>query len=118
MAQLRTQKLAEEYTTYRNTWTEETGCVLCTCDVAKEFTYWKICPAKFPYDLIASRHDMLLPKRHVTENGLTDAEHAEYLDIKRNHLSDYEFVVEGTSHTQTVPQHFHQHLLVMKKIPE
>ena len=46
------------------------------------FGYWKIVTNAFPYDLIAGRHDMILPLRHVTENELTEEELVELKEIK------------------------------------
>ena len=76
------------------------------------FTYWKIVTNEFPYDYIASRHDMILPLRHVTEQELTEDELAELKEIKDTYIdTEYGFILQGTHRTMSLPSHFHLHLI-------
>ena len=115
MSTLRTQETKAIYDAYIAQGGLEDACVLCTSDVLKSFTYWKIIANRFPYDRIAKVHDMILPLRHVTENDLTEAERDELHSIKTAYLNEhYDVFLEASSRLKTVPAHFHLHLIVLK----
>ncbi|KND49510.1 MAG: hypothetical protein AB203_00315 [Parcubacteria bacterium C7867-008] len=113
---LRTKEMAEKIELYKAEHAGEvsTGCALCTKPALETFTYWKITENKFPYDLIASTHHMIMPLRHATETELTMEEWKEYQEIKHSKLQEYDYIVEGTSKTKSIPAHFHIHLLIGK----
>lgn len=87
-------------------------CALCVKPVLTAFTYWKIIPNDFPYDVIAERHDMLVPIRHVTELELTPEEREEFLAIKNSDAQEYDYLIEGTYKIKSIPEHFHIHLVI------
>lgn len=90
-------------------------CPLCTVPAIKEYDFWKIVKNKFPYDLIAKEHDMLLTKRHVKESDLTEEEKQEFLKIKNNYIdSKYSYIIEATTKEKSIPEHFHIHLILKK----
>ena len=88
---------------------------MCDTPPVEAFTYWKIIPDKFPYNKIASRHDMLVPLRHTQEVGLTVEERAEFAELKAKYLNEhYELLIETAPHLKSVPMHHHVHLIVIK----
>ncbi len=88
------------------------GCALCAGEALREYTHWKIMQNAFPWDRIAARHEMILPKRHVQEHELSSAEIAEFQHIKHEYLhKEYEFITEATYRTKSIPAHHHVHLL-------
>jgi diadenosine tetraphosphate (Ap4A) HIT family hydrolase len=93
----------------------EGPCKLCTKEAVHTFNHWRIIENDFPYDLIATVHHMLIPKRHVTERDLNQEEREELLDIKDTFLAtEYEYISEATHKKKTIPGHFHLHVLVTK----
>ena len=91
------------------------GCDLCRKPALQSFTYWKITENRFPYDLIAETHHMLLPIRHVTEEQFTPEEITELLMIKRSTVAEeYEWIIEASPKKKSIPSHFHLHLIVGK----
>jgi len=94
-------------------------CPLCYNKPIKIFKYWKILKNDFPYDRIAKVHDLLVPKRHETEDKLTKKELEELKLIKDKYVNDknkhkYTFIMEVTKLGKTIPSHFHLHLLGLK----
>ncbi len=77
----------------------------------KEFNHWKIVNNRFPYDLIAKVHHILIPKRHVIEKELTEEEFKEFVYIKESYVSKegYHWILEATG--KSFPGHFHVHLI-------
>lgn len=117
MGTLRTRETEEAYTKLKAEGHLLAGCVLCASPSVKEFKEWRIIENRFPYDLVASTHHMILPKRHVDEFGLTEAEKAEYEEIKENYLqSTYEFFIEPVRRQRSIPGHMHLHLITAKYI--
>lgn len=77
---------------------------------------WKIVKNDFPYDKVASRHDMLIPLRHCIESNLTSEELREFVQIKRDISDQYDMFLENTNEkTRSIPEHFHLHLLQIKE---
>lgn len=88
------------------------GCKLCEAVSLFESTFWRVIPNKFPYDLIAADHTMIIPKRHVTEDELTAEELEELKTLKTTYINDhYMFIVEATLKRKSIPKHFHLHLI-------
>jgi hypothetical protein len=115
MASLRTPETEALYTKYRQDGHLENGCRLCDQPFTTEFEHWKIMPNRFPYDQIASQHDMIVPKRHVDEKGITEEEWQEYECIKEANLhTSYNFFIEAAHSQKSIPGHFHIHLVVLK----
>ena len=115
MKTLRTRKSENIYIKHRKN-NKETGCPLCKREKLKLFKYWKIIKNRFPYDKIAREHSMLLPIRHVTENGLNKKELDELKGIKNSYInkSDYNYIIEATESNKSQPNHFHLHLIKLK----
>ena len=96
---------------------KEDGCILCSMakkEKKKEFKHWTIIPNDFPYDKIATTHDMLVLKRHAaTEDELTEPERKELLDIKVNYLpkTKYEVFYENMPRERSIKAHYHIQLL-------
>lgn len=111
---LRSKELAEEYIKHRAGGAMNDGCVLCKAESIKTFIHWKVINNKFPYDLIAATHHMLMPIRHVKEADLTDEEKVELISIKDDYVQQYDYILEATNKTKSIPQHFHLHLIIVK----
>jgi hypothetical protein len=116
MGVYRSDELEEQYGVHKQTVEFQSACGLCTSPAIQTFRFWKIMPAKFPYDLISVTHNMLLPLRHVAEQDLTDEERAEFMEIKHSDALQhtYDSFLESTHRTRSIPPHFHLHLLVLK----
>lgn len=117
MATLRTPETEQKYKEWRAENADYGACIFCEREPLKSFTYWKIVPNLFPYDRIAERHEVITPLRHVTSSQLNEEEKKELQTIKDEHLlAEYDFLLEGTHKTMSVPAHFHLHLVDLKKI--
>lgn len=115
MPSLRTQQTENNYREYRKN-NPSVDCSLCEKPALKTFTYWKIIENTFPYDKIAKIHHMIVPIRHVTEEGLSVDELYELKKLKDTVLNeDYEYIIEATHKTKSIPSHFHLHLIVVKE---
>ena len=112
---LRSQDGAKKYRKYRATGVLERGCPLCSKIAVETFRHWKIVRNDFPYDLIAKEHDMIVPLRHVKEEGLTAHELKEYGVIKKDHLQKYDYIIEPHEDAKSISKHFHLHLIIGKK---
>lgn len=111
----RTPEREAEYRAYRAAGNLDKGCVLCARESLREFGYWRVIQNKFPYDRVAKIHHMAIPKRHVTEAGLSSEEIEDLKSIKQEHFQqDYDFIVEAMSRTKSIPGHFHIHLIIAK----
>lgn len=113
---LRSEECSQRYKECRASNPFGGACALCAKTSTKTFAYWKIVPNDFPYDRIADVHEMIVPLRHVTENELSQEELAEYKIIKQEHLQEYDYILEGTHKTKSIPEHFHLHLIVGKEV--
>ncbi len=105
------RKLEEYYRKYPDT------CFICKRKPKRKFKHWKIISNMFPYDKIASRHDMLVPVRHVAlESKFTSKEKRELTNIKEIYLPkmDYDWIVENLPRKKSAFTHLHLHLLKHK----
>jgi diadenosine tetraphosphate (Ap4A) HIT family hydrolase len=112
---LRTKELKERYKSYREAGGLQDGCALCAKPTKQIFRHWKVVVNEFPYDLIAESHDMIIPVRHVTEKEITTEEWQEYQTIKADFIQQYDYIIEATNKTKSIPEHFHLHLIVGKQ---
>ncbi|MEX0917045.1 MAG: hypothetical protein WDZ90_00755 [Candidatus Paceibacterota bacterium] len=118
MGSLRTIEDEQRYLEYQKTGGLDGECLFCREKGVKEFTYWKVLPNTFPYNKIAKVHDMLAPKRHVTEQELPAEELEEYQALKAGFINtNYEFIFEPTQKKKSIPKHFHLHLIEAKDSP-
>lgn len=90
------------------------GCPLCAEPKnLKVFEHWRLVHAEFPYDKIAKVHDMIIPKRHVAEEGLSPEEKRELAQIKEEYINEnYDFIIEAAQKNKSIPAHFHLHLII------
>jgi diadenosine tetraphosphate (Ap4A) HIT family hydrolase len=115
MGQLRTKESQEKYKAYIADGGLSNGCRICEKKAIKDFIHWKIVKNIWPYDKIAEKHDMIVPKRHAAETTLTSEEWAEFQKIKADLLhQNYEYLIEATHQKKSIPGHFHLHLIVVK----
>jgi diadenosine tetraphosphate (Ap4A) HIT family hydrolase len=95
-------------------------CPFCNRDlIKKEFKYWLIIENRFPYSLIAEGHHLLSTKRHIKcINELTNNEEIELKNILHQINTaqmDYDMISYNTPKRQSIPLHFHLHLIKLKK---
>jgi hypothetical protein len=115
METFRTTQTQEAYDEYKVSCTRESVCWICEKSPLQTFSHWKIVENSFPYDRIAALHHMITPVRHVKEGELTTEELEEFAQIKSSVLNhNYEFLLWPTQKYQSVPSHYHVHLLVSK----
>ena len=115
MASLRTKEGKAKHQEYRNNTPKEHGCPLCNKPSIDTFKYWKITDNSFPYDLIADKHHMLIPIRHVVEGDLSAEERNEMFEIKKGVVdAKYDYIIEATDKEKSIPDHFHLHLIIGK----
>ncbi len=115
MGELRSEKMLAKYLARLAVIAGEPDCKLCALPIIESFTHWNIVPNEYPYDLIASVHHMVLPKRHCTAEELTDEELSELYQIKRGYINEhYDFINENVTHTSSIPAHHHLHLIVVR----
>ena len=116
MGSLRKRISDEKYDEYQANGGLTGECPLCTAPVIKEFEHFKIITNIFPYDKVAEVNDMIITKRHVAERGLNNAEQEELTEVKHGYVADnYEYIIESTHHTKSIPHHFHLHLIVVRE---
>lgn len=107
--------MKRRYQQYQKDHPPSDECSICTKPAIKSFTYWKLTDNAFPYDLVASTHHMIVPLRHVTEDGLNPEEIKEFKTIKESLMNDtYDYIIEATQKNKSIPAHFHLHLIIGK----
>ncbi len=113
--EFRSPELTKKYADFRAAHAAAGTCSLCTGDVLKNYTHWKLMHNDFPYDYLAKIHHMFVSRRHVMEKDLNEEELKELRDIKQQLLtSDYEYILEGTIKKKSIPGHYHIHLIITK----
>ena len=85
--------------------------------IVNDFKYWTIVKNEFPYDAVATRHDLLIPKREIQDIfGISLVEQQELKEIwkqlKRSHK--YDFLLVPLPWSQTFKSKIHFHLLKTK----
>jgi hypothetical protein len=115
MGELRSEAGQKIYNDYKLAGGLTGTCKLCTAPHLKTFDHWTIIENRFPYDRIASRHEMIISKRCIKEQEITEEEWAEFRKIKEEYIhKNYDFIMEATYVKKTIPGHFHLHLIVVK----
>ncbi len=108
----RTAAVDKRYARWKKTKGVNGECGLCPKKPLKSFRHWIIVKNDFPYDKIATRHDMILSRRHAPEPKLTPQELRELRKIKERYIhKTYEFIIEATYKKKSIPDHFHLHLI-------
>lgn len=98
------------------------GCFMCDLpadvQIRQEFTHWLIIANQYPYDTVASTHDLLIPRRHFAkERDATRAEADEALEIlyALDQSGYYDSILKNFVIAQSQRDHFHYHLLTWKR---
>ena len=108
----RTQETFERYLAIRNSRKDIGVCYLCEAEPIETFTHWKLIPNEFPYDRVAGKHHMLIPKRHTAGKDLTGLEEKELEELKATVLNGpYNYFLQTFTKQMSIPQHLHYHLL-------
>lgn len=80
-------------------------------EIVFETKYWKVIKNKFPYNV--SVHNLLFPKRVVkNKQDLNQEELLELNEIKDMQSSFYDTYLQHTSRNRTIPDWYHEHLLI------
>lgn len=117
MALWRSKAIEKKYDEYRAGRDPAEGCALCREPSLVEFQYWRVTNNRFPYDQVASLHHMMVPKRHTNGDDLTPEEFSELALLKKEHVNEhYNFILEATPKTKSIPTHYHLHLVVAKEV--
>ena len=113
---MRTKEAEAAYRAYRAQGGLDNECRLCEAPAQHTFTHWKVIENKFPYDMIAESHDMLVPLAHHSTKEVTPEAWAELATIKEGLIhKKYDFIIEATQRRLSIPAHLHLHLVVLKK---
>ena len=80
----------------------------------KEWQHWALITNIFPYDSAFSVNHMLIPKRVVSEEGLTTQERQELQAVLRELSSQYDCQMTNFISKQSIKDHYHIHLLKFK----
>lgn len=107
----------DNYAAYRRAAKPDDPCALCAAGTLREFKYWKVVENLFPYDMVADRHDMILPLRHTNGDDITQEELEELEYLKKNVLTDdYGLIMQALPNTVSIPGHIHYHLIKVKNL--
>ena len=85
-----------------------------TAESVMEFDNWRVIENQFPYDAIAERHDLLIPKLMASFfSELSAEEVGEVLKLVGGdgRLAEYDSVVWNLPHQQSQPHWIHFHLI-------
>lgn len=116
MGVLRTEKTHKKYLKLIANGLLANGCRLCKISSIKEFKHWRIVSNKFPWNRIAKIQHMIIPKRHIIYEKLNNIEKKEFEIIKKTYIEKkYELIAEATNKKKSIPEHFHIHLIILKK---
>jgi len=111
----RTEKTRKAYKDFIDGGGNEEVCKICEAKSLHEFNGWRVIANDFPYDKVAEKHSMLVPKRHTKEVELSEGEKKELFQLKSHDvIGEYNFIIESTKKTVSIPGHYHLHLLKTK----
>lgn len=80
----------------------------------KEWKYWALIDNAYPYDAAFKKHHLLIPKRVVTEDQLTDSEKTELQQILKVLSTSYDCQLVNFTSKQSLKNHHHIHLMTYK----
>jgi len=84
----------------------------------KKFKHWLIVKNEFPYDAVSEVNHMLFTIRKIpfSWDYVNKDEMDELNELKKTYLNkEYDVIYENLPKGQTVPGHFHIHLLKLKR---
>ena len=115
---LRTKKTYRRYEKFKKNGFLANGCNLCKeAKSLKKFKHWRIINNLFPYDCVAKINHIIIPKRHVNYKNLNKIERKELESIKSKYIErKYQLIMEAMKREMSIPEHFHLHLIVLKKV--
>lgn len=109
-------RTAEKYAEYESA--KKAGADSSFLRSGRKLLTWSITANQYPYDAIASRHDLLHPTRKVADwSDLSPREMEDFHHII-SALREYDAVMYNIHNTQTVKDWLHVHLLVFTKAQE
>ena len=83
-----------------------------TGSAVKEYMHWRLIDNDFPYDVLASRHCILTPRRKFQEDWeMVESERAELFEIKKELGNDFDTIMENFGHQRTFSMHYHLHFI-------
>lgn len=94
---------------------KKTDCFLCRANSIRDFEHWKIVENEYPYDGVAVISHVLTTKKHKVEKNFTKEEREELVEIKRELGNQYDMIIENGWQNQSIPEHYHLHLLILKQ---
>lgn len=80
----------------------------------QEWKYWALIENAFPYDSMFKTHHLLIPKRVVSEEELSELERLELRSILRQLNDNYDCSITNFTSKQSIRNHYHIHLLIYK----
>jgi diadenosine tetraphosphate (Ap4A) HIT family hydrolase len=114
----RTEAMHKKYENERVIVLEDGGCPMCTAPTRTAYIHWRVVENIYPYDAVAEKHDMLVTKRHLSnDTELTSEEQEELSRLKATYLNDsYTFILEALPKSKSIPGHYHLHLIIPKVV--
>lgn len=112
---LRSKEILEKYKKRK----EEDGALemdLLSLKPVRPFHFWLLVENEYPYDKIAEKHHLLVPRENVSDyHQLSWGAKQELTDVRRwaNGMR-YDVLMENMSHRRTIKQQFHMHLIKYK----
>lgn len=80
----------------------------------REWEHWALIENEFPYTAVFKVHHLLIPKRIVDKDNLTDEESEELMLILDKMNEEYDCLLVNYEKKQSIRNHFHVHLLIYK----
>ena len=110
---LRTEETEKIYQQFLQVEENRKHCPFCNLDllVTNNLKYpgWAIIENRFPYDKVFQTHHMLCTLEHTSE--LTKQRKKEFEDLLLYLEPNYDMYIYNTREKQTIPRHFHIHLV-------
>ena len=112
---MRTKQTQNTYDEYLKTFPKD-YCPFCNKELLiYEYKKWYLLKNRFPYDNKATKHHLLVPKRHIAEHCMITTHELGELHQIREELKDkYNCIMENFIKSRSITNHFHYHLIVWK----
>jgi hypothetical protein len=108
----RTPEGEEKYTQARKSFNGE--CRICLIPKKEERGSFLIVPNEFPYDAVSAVNDMLVLREHRPRLSLDELIELDNLKKQLGEERFYDFLLENMPCKQTIPAHFHLHLMRLR----